>query len=126
MNSGQPKIRTQPPSKSSQQDALARLEKLDAWTEEPSRDVAAAIGAEPHAETPVVKPVAPRKGRGGEFPWQDVPEGSERQLNVKAPADLHLKLKWLGDTTYGTNMTQIIIDALQDVAKKMLKERGIK
>lgn len=67
-----------------------------------------------------------KKGRAGEFPWQTVPEGSERQLNVKVPADLHFKLKWLGDTTYGTNMTQIIIDALQDVAKKMLRERGIK
>ena len=129
MNNGQPKLRTRPPS-GDQASTLARLERLNDWTEEPARAVAASIGAAPREAAPEAPeaapgPAKPARKTSGDHPWSDKPSDHYVQMNVRIPADLYAKLRWLGSTTYDSSMTKIVTDSLQKTAKKMLGERNI-
>lgn len=144
MKAGHQKLRSQPPSRQSGQDALKRLDALKEWTEEPARSSAEAIGAQPEEVKPELEPVsvvnstpkpaqtpskASKRSGVGDYPWQDasvVSSGLVKSMNFNIPMELYLKLKWLGDTTYNSNMTKIIIEALEEKTHKLLKERGIK
>jgi hypothetical protein len=139
-----PKLRTQPP-KAPQVDPLARLQALESWSEEPAKAQADALAANRSEgeglATPAMKPsehsqpstatkpsdaAEPSKASKPSYPWDGVDDGQSHQFNIKIPKALYLRLKWLGDTTYGTSMTQIAIQGLEARAAKMLKERGIK
>lgn len=155
MSNGQPRLRTLPPKSASQAEALKRLDALDEWSEQPAKDVAAAIVASQPAQassasstaqptqasqaTQTAEPVKASKPAKKvqpaqpQYPWSTAGEGAQaggrpatRQFNIKVPEDIYLRLKWLGETTYGTNMTQIAIEALAERVASMLKERGIK
>lgn len=140
-----PKLRTQPP-KAPQVDPLARLQALESWSEEPAKAQASAL-AKPEGEGAAIPAAQPSeastpstandaaepskdskqsKDSKPSYPWDGVDDGQSHQFNIKIPKALYLRLKWLGDTTYGTSMTQIAIQGLEARAAKMLKERGIK
>lgn len=126
---------------------MARLEKLDMWTEEPAKDVAKALSDPPAAEkpategepspTPATTPVAapaPRKtpGKGGKSgsngakPWlmgEELAPGAAKAFQVRLPAELFLQLKWLGETTYGSSMNSICIEAIRHEVHKLVRER---
>jgi hypothetical protein len=152
-NGTQPRLRTQPPKSGSQADALKRLEQLDGWTEEPAKAAADAIGATQaiHASSAIrpsnaaedaqlaqavepAKPVQAVKAAKKtqpvqQYPWATAEQGWRpvmRQFNIRVTEDVYLRLKWLGETTYGSNMTQIAIEAITDRVTAMLKERGVK
>ncbi len=127
MKSGQSKITAKPLNRTSDAE---RLEKLDEWTEAPAKEVAASI-AKP-AESTAVAPKPEKKGKDTGYPWESVPAtgasflAAQKSVNFKIPMDLYLKLKWLGETTYLSDMTKIVTEALQEKTGKLLKERGIK
>lgn len=111
-NGTQSKLRTTPPSKTmSDQDAIEKLNLLSEWTEEPVRNAAASIGN--------VLDTAK--------PWEVVQAQPEltKSVNFKLPLALYQKLKWLGETTYGSSMTQIVIDEMTKATNRLLKERTV-
>lgn len=128
----QPKLR--PPPKltleptASTEKTLERLEALKDWTEEPAKRAAAALGEEDRAE-PQPEPEnapEPREKAKTQYPWQQPGLEGTHLSNFKLDLRLFLKLKYLGETTYGSNMTKILTEALEPKVNKMLKERGIK
>jgi len=122
MKSGpQNKIRSAPPMRSPAE-ALAGLDKVQEWTEQPAKDAASAI-------SPTVDPyvtVDPPKPSATRFPW-DEPSGSRSEavklVNFKIPMRLYLKLKYLGDTTYDSSMTRIVVSTLEKETERLLQER---
>lgn len=135
MKHGQAKISVNPPPASqTQQDALKRLEKLSEWSEQPSRDVADAIkdtDPEP-TESPRVATKQKKKPEVSAKPWDvaaDYAHGTGeplKSMNFKLPIELYMKLKWLGETTFGTNMTKILTEALYEKTSQMIKDREAK
>jgi hypothetical protein len=129
MSNLQPKLRTLPP-KSGQQSALDRLGKLSDWTEEPSRDTSAVIAPLETPPKPTENPVSeihtPTLAKESRTPWtiNNAPPIAVRSMNFKLPIDLYQKLKWLSETTYGYNMTRILIEALEEKTTQMLKDSG--
>lgn len=129
MNTGlkqKPRLSAKPPGSSLSND-LERLERLNSWTEEPARAVAESLDAEPKPaeEGRAVKPpkASPQQPK---MPWDDVPDDVHRQFNVRLPYKLAIQLKWLGDTTFDSSMSKIVIESLEKTAKRMLAERGVK
>jgi hypothetical protein len=122
MKSGpQNKIRSAPPMRSPAE-ALAGLDKVQEWTEQPAKEAASAI-------SPAVEPIAPAelpKAAAARFPW-DEPSGSTSEavklVNFKIPMRLYLKLKYLGDTTYDSSMTKIVVSTLEKETERLLQER---
>lgn len=121
---------------------LERLSALGDWTTEPARIASNAVAAtespapieEPAAppETVEVAEVAPtqtkkKAGKGAatpEMPW--VGESDDKtQMSVFIPKSLLVKVKYLATTTYGDNIREFTIRALNAEAKRILKERGI-
>lgn len=124
MNTGlklKPRLSAKPPGASTLNNDLERLERLNTWTEEPARAVADSLTKqdEPEEEGRAVKPA-------GKMPWDGIPDDLHRQFNVRLPYKLALQLKWLGDTTFDSSMSKIVIESLQKTAKKMLADRGVK
>jgi hypothetical protein len=129
----QPKLRPPPkltpaPAPTTTAETLDRLGKLDEWTEEPARRAAAALEGKGE-ETP--QPAAENAPEAQEtakpeYPWQQPGMEGTHLANFKLERRLFLKLKYLGETTYGSNMTKILSEALEPKVNKMLKERGIK
>lgn len=121
-NAKQPKLRSSPPPALNTTQSLARLETLKDWTEEPAKKAAAAISKEGQGDGQGNKEkIDPRVPQ---YPWQAGQTGSTL-ASFKIPTQLFLKLKFLGDTTYGSNMTKILLEALEPKVEQMLKERGI-
>lgn len=140
-----PKLRTQPP-KSSPNAALNRLAALDAWTEAPAKAAAQSLSTQEEGGAPESADAASDAIKASEpsnasshskqskvskhaepsYPWEGIAEDQSHQFNIKIPKALYMRLKWLGDTTYGTSMTQLAVQGLEAQAAKMLKERGIK
>ena len=44
-------------------------------------------------------------------------------MNFKIPMRLYLKLKYLGDTTYDSSMTKIVVSTLEKETDRLLKAR---
>lgn len=123
--SKQPKLSSRAPTLNTAQ-TLERLEVLDEWSEQPAKTAADAISHEQVSSPQPAKENKPKKREIGEsYPWEEE-VNSVVALHIKLPANLFAKLKFLGETTYGSNMTKIIIEALEPKVNKMLKERGIK
>jgi hypothetical protein len=122
MKSGpQNKIRSMPPIRNPAE-ALAGLDKVQEWTEQPAKDAASAI-------SPKVQPIAPTEAPnapGARFPWDEAfisaPE-AVKLVNFKIPMKLYLKLKYLGDTTYDSSMTKIVVSTLEKETDRLLKAR---
>jgi hypothetical protein len=95
----------------SEQEALEKLNLLSDWTEEPARNAAASIDD----ATDVVAP------------WEAVHAQTEmtKSVNFKLPIALYQKLKWLGDTTYNSSMTQIVVEEMTKATDRLLKERTV-
>ena len=72
------------------------------------------------------KPKTASKPKPMGYPWEGIDEDSVTQFNIRVPRALFMRLKFLGETTFGSSMTEIGIRALQAEADKMLTERGIK
>lgn len=121
-----------------QEEAKKRLQALDDWTAEPNKLPAHALPTTPEAtqaptsapkaaEEPTTShatekpPEAPRK------PWEAANGESEGlvSFNFKLPRTMALKLRYLGDTTYGETMTSILIKTLGPRLDEMLHERGL-
>ena len=122
MKSGpQNKIRSAPPMRS-QAETLAGLNKVQEWTEQPAKDAASAIT--PAAE--VIAPVEPPKAPEARLQWDEAaisaPE-AVKLVNFKIPMRLYLKLKYLGDTTYDSSMTKIVVSTLEKETDRLLKAR---
>lgn len=122
MKSGlQNKIRSAPPIRSAAE-ALAGLEKVQDWTEQPAKDAASAIA--PSIDTVVTQ--TPLEPPVSLFPWDDALMGSAESVklvNFKIPMRLYLKLKYLGDTTYDSSMTKIVVSTLEREIEQRLKDR---
>lgn len=121
MKSGpQNKIRSMPPMRNPAE-VLAGLDKVREWTEQPAKDAASAI-------SPAVEaiPIESSKASAARFPW-DEPASSTLEavklVNFKIPMRLYLKLKFLGDTTYDSSMTKIVVATLEKETERLLKER---
>ncbi|MBY0455655.1 MAG: hypothetical protein K2Q11_12350 [Burkholderiaceae bacterium] len=54
-----------------------------------------------------------------------VPSTATKAMTFRLPLDLCQKLKFFGETTYGKNMTDIVIESLRDKLIKMEQERTI-
>ena len=122
MKSGpQNKIRSAPPMRSPAE-ALAGLDKVQEWTEQPAKDAASAITPVADAMAPVEPPKTPE----ARFPWDEAAIGAPEAIklvNFKIPMRLYLKLKYLGDTTYDSSMTKIVVSTLEKETDRLLKAR---
>lgn len=116
---------------------LERLQSLDEWTTKPEQGRATALGAPEPPTAPANDPVAPvpspkltkapdasHAAVEGARPRDSVSENELQAYHVMIPKRLHLKLKWIGDTTYGISMRQFILAALEEAAERALKERA--
>jgi hypothetical protein len=122
MKSSSPnKIRARPPAPRNAAQALADLEKVKDWTEQPAKTAASAISAQVQA----VAPAAAQKPPAPAFPWEAPGAGDAVKLvNFKIPLALYLKLKYLGDTTFGASMTSIVTGAMEKEVDRLLSERA--
>ena len=112
-----------PPVHRNSEQVLDDLAKLQEWTEQPVKDAVSAI-------TPAVQltanPAEAFKPPAARFPWEEssisAPE-AVKLVNFKIPMRLYLKLKYLGDTTYDSSMTKIVVSTLEKETDRLLKER---
>lgn len=121
-------------------DAAQRLAALESWTAEPAQAVAERIGAaaveeqKPEEVAPAARvtkrsgksPAAHEPAAGGDgegLPW--VGATGSHMTTYRIPTRIYLKLKWLGETTYGSSATKILCDVMEPAIDKMLKDRGI-
>lgn len=125
-NGRQPKLTTLAPSKLAPlSEVMERLETLNDWSEQPAKDAAAVLAAPPQLEeTPTNPPTALKTA--SEAPWQVVknPSVGTHLANFRIPIELYKKLKWFGATTFGSNMTSIVIEALEIHLNKLDKDRS--
>lgn len=122
MKSSSPnKIRARPPAPRNAAQSLADLEKVKDWTEEPAQTAASAISGKVQTVAPAAAPTPPAPA----FPW-DAPSAADstRLVNFKLPTVLYLKLKYLGETTYGASMTSIVTGVIEKEVDRLLAERG--
>lgn len=145
-----PKLKRRPPkapAESTPDEAKKRLEAVEDWTEQPAREAAAEIGAAPAQEAPqkaparrgrasvAATPQKPGKARqkavhaAAQMPWDVMPEDLAREpvrlVNFKCPPDLYRELNFFGGTTWGYNMTRILIEGARLRLDQMRKERGL-
>jgi hypothetical protein len=126
-------LRVKPENSGIEKD-LARLETLESWTEEPTRNAAAIIAdaVQDAAQKAPQQPASKQAEQKKRYPWQDGNSAFKdasmvlKPMNIRAPIELHQKLKWLSDNRIdGKNLTRIIIEALEEKVEKMMKERGV-
>lgn len=125
-----PALKSRPPQP---RDDTDRLKQLEEWTKEPAKKAEqAAREGEGRAEpAPTNKPAAaaPKSGQSGKpdtDPWGEANPDIIKIFNLRLPEDLHVRLKWLGDTSYGESMHSIATEAVAKEVAKRLKERGLK
>lgn len=118
-----PALRSSPPI------VRSKLDKVEAWTEEPAKAAAEALApAEPQKpvrapkkapQTKVVK--APKVEP--EAPWKQFmsSQGARRLANFNLPTELDAKLTWAAHKTYGTRTT-VLVKALTEFIDRLVKE----
>lgn len=114
----------------------SRLAALENWTEEPTivafdalqttNDI---IDADipTHAEKPA-QALENRAGQGDAeqvLPWANASDEKLAVFMFKPSEALHLKLKFLGETTYGMTMQKIVVEAVEERVNALLKARGL-
>lgn len=117
-----PALRSSPPV------VRSKLDKVEAWTEEPAKAAAEALA---HAEPQ--KPVrAPKKAPRAKVveaevdpPWKQFmsSQGARRLANFNLPTELDAKLTWAAHKTYGTRTT-VLVNALTEFIDKLVKEEA--
>lgn len=132
------KISSKPPGVT-MPDLEERLRRTEEWSTRPSRDIALAINIDAGQGAVTTEPVAepPAKARtsasirgkkdaktGSVPPWGEPGDGTV-SFNFKLPAELAARLKYVGGSTYGQNMTSIVIEAVTERVNSMLKERNL-
>lgn len=153
MKSGKPALR-KPPEAREMDPALANLLKVDAWTQQPAEKASADAGIgqaeegtvaqmvetlEPEQQAAPAREVAVKQG-SQVMPWEhmlDVPRPEvvrpKRTVNnavprqsttYRLPLPLVQALHWLGETTYGENVTSIVVQALEDEVNARLAAAG--
>lgn len=101
-----------------------RLAAVSTWTQEPAIEAAKRADVPMlNPEQPIEAPAVPAAPVKEAVPWEGV--NGSRMSTYRLPERVYLKLKWLGETTYGTNATKILCDILEPELNRMLKERGI-
>ena len=121
-----------------QEEAKKRLQALDDWTAEPNKVPAHALPTTPEAtqaptsapniaEAPAPTPAPEKPPQAPRKPWEATNGEAEGlvSFNFKLPRTMALKLRYLGDTTYGETMTSLLIKALGPRLDEMLHERGL-
>ena len=121
-----------------QEEAKKRLQALDDWTAEPNKLPAHALPTTPEAtqapvnapeatEAPTPPPATQKPSEAHRKPWEAANGEAEGlvSFNFKLPRTMALKLRYLGDTTYGETMTSILIKTLGPRLDEMLNERGL-
>lgn len=134
-----PKLTLRPkPVSASSDDALARLEILKEWTEEPARAAAEALEEEGNtapAETKTQGAVAPSRPKPKDelvptwlqaVEWDSSSDKSQQQLNIKVPAELYTKIKFLCALPGAPKIRDFVVECLERQVKKALAERNIK
>lgn len=126
MSRSSPPLRRLPPKLPAE--AKVRLDKLEEWSEEPARDAAAVLSTadEPANGEGEGRAVPPKIKGVAAYPWIEydgVPVLSSVLLRI--PKSLHMKVKFLGETTYGDSMNKIMQRAIEREVKEMLRKRGI-
>ena len=117
--------------------ALDKLSALDGWSEQPAVTASNALedvkiqktpNDPPKAEKPVraLKKEVEEGVKAAKLPWDDASDRLTINFMLRPSETLHAKLKYLGETTYGSSMHKIAIEAVEHAVEKMLKERGIK
>lgn len=89
---------------------MDKLAVLDQWTEAPQQET-------PNS-TDLQKPTQALQAL-------PVPSTATKAMTFRLPMDLCQKLKFFGETTYGKNMTDIVIESLYDKLAKMEQERAV-
>lgn len=114
----------------------SRLASLENWTEEPTLDAFDALQpiideTDAHISTTTEKPALARENTVGEgiaevvLPWVGASDEKLVVFMFKPSEALHLKLKFLGETTYGMTMQKIVVDAVEQRVAALLKARGL-
>lgn len=115
----QPLLKKRPGAAVPTAELLDRLHKADDVTMQPLEQ------AVKEAATPAPAAAKPAKAKKPAMPWDAIDEAAIQPFSARLNTRLFLKLKYLGETTYGTNMTKILHEALAEKVSVMLKERGI-
>lgn len=114
----------------------SRLAALENWTEEPTMVAFDALqttndeidaNVPTHAEKPALA-LENTVGQGAAeqvLPWANASEEKLSVFMFKPSEALHLKLKFLGETTYGMTMQKIVVDAVEQRVAALLKARGL-
>lgn len=132
----QPALNSRRPDVMNSLSATEKLRKLDNWTTEPTVTALEAIQLTQIADAPndinlELKPaLALKKELEGhdsnpDLPWHNASEDKLAVFMFKPSEVLHLKLKFLGETTYGMTMQKIIVEAVEERVAALLKARGI-
>lgn len=63
--------------------------------------------------------------QGGPKPWAVLEQLVQMQaVSYRLPRELYLQLKYLGDTTFGKSMNDIVVEAVEKEVDRRLRERG--
>lgn len=63
--------------------------------------------------------------QGGPKPWAVLEQLVPMQaVSYRLPRELYLQLKYLGDTTFGKSMNDIVVEAIEKEVDRRLRERG--
>lgn len=102
--------------------ALQRLRMVEEWTEEPARKAAEGL---PQAEPAPPQPEAPKAPPAPRYPWEGVSEEAIQSYTIDIPKRLHLKMKWLAETTYDQGLRKRMLQAIERSVDEGMRERGI-
>lgn len=59
------------------------------------------------------------------LPWDDQSNsGLKKRFTMEVPIELHNRLEYLSGTTYGSNMTHLVLEALAPILDEKLRDRG--
>ncbi len=115
---------------------LDRLKSLDAWTTQPEQsralvepsiapvEPADAPAAPEPLPAPVETPASPAAAPVDVHPWDSILPVEMKAYHLVMSKRLHMKLKWIGDTTYDSSMRKFILAVLEEAADRTLKERS--
>ncbi len=111
---------------------LKRLAELDEWTTLPEQGRAELTQApggpqEPanEGQGPEAAAGVPELATGPKMPWEDVAPGMTKPYSIILPAEIYLKVKWIGETTYDSSMRQFVLSALRRAIDEEFKERKL-
>ena len=118
-----PKLRMAPSATtlSEQQEAAARLLKLDSWTEEPSNPPIAITGAVAASDVPAIPPVLPEPiGK----PWERPGSDASHPYHLVCSEGLFQKIDFVWKRNGNKSMREWVLATLEAEANAALKKMG--